>query len=212
MRTATRHRTLLPVILVGAALAHLLPALWAAYMLINVGAIAGAWLFTPIGVYMLFRIVAAFLAILGLGTVAVTLKRGSFSKAKVPATLVCIVGALILLEIAALWVQQTEALVDGLPEIATSAVVILAAVGCGRQWPHARYMARATVLIVVGLYVFRYGRSFVGAIDLPWQSLVAYVTRLSELLSLTLPLVLLDLLCGAQEENNDTVPPGHAGT
>ncbi len=202
MQATSKRRFVRLAVVAGAALSHVPYALWAVYVLVVKCFASGDWLFSPLCAYLLFRVVTASLALLGLGFVAVALKRRTVSKAILPAMVVCIVGSLILLEIGVLWARQTERLLDGLPEFATSMAVILAALAFGCRWPYAKYAARTIILVLIGLYGFRHG-GLLGVIDanvLSWQALVAYASRASELLSLTLPLVLLDLL------SNTSVP------
>jgi hypothetical protein len=212
MKAASKNPFLLLLVVAGAALAHTIPALWAGYVLVGVF-VTGDWSLWLIVIYLSFRVVTASLALVGLGFVAVALKRAIISKAEIPAIVVCIVGALILLEVAALSVLQTEVLLDGLPALAASAAVILAALAFGSHWSYAKYMARVTALALVGVYGYQYGGE-IGAMvttTLSWHH-VGYASTVSELLSLTLPLVLLDLLCGAQGKNSDTVSSDHAQT
>jgi hypothetical protein len=209
MQATSKRRLLRSVVIVGAALAQVPLALWAVYMLVHMRSIAGRWSFTPVDAHMFFRVVAALVAFWGLWMVARALKRKTVSEAIVPAILVCIVGGVILLETGALWAMQTEVLRDALPELATGTAVILAAVAFGRRWPYAKYAAKAIILVLVGLYAFR-NRGLVGAIDpaaLSWRILEAWAFKVSELLSLTLPLVLLDLLSDAQQEDSGAEEP-----
>ena len=212
MQATSKRRFLCSAVVVGAALAHALPGLWAVCTLVRISYIegpspfiAGPSSFPLFNAHYIFRITAACTAFWGLWLVGRALKQKTVSEAATPAIIVCIVGGVILLEAGVLWFIQTERLLDALPEFTAGAVVILAAQAIAGRWPLAKYAASTTVLLVISLYVIRYGRSFVGAIDvttLPWQSLVAYAARVSEPLSLTLPLVLLDLLSDTSDPSN----------
>jgi len=204
MQAASKRLFLLRAVVVGAALSHFVPALWAAYMLVATRSIAERWPFSPFHAHQLFRVVAASIAFCGLGMVAVALKRRAVPKTIVPAILVCIVGGVILLETGALWAMQTTLLRDALPELAVGTAMILAALAFERRWPYAKYAARTIILVLIGLYVFR-NRGLMGAIDpaaLSWRILEAWAFKVSELLSLTLPLVILDLLSGTNDPSN----------